>query len=242
MASAKPLGGRSYGSIPHLPGSRRGPGDYGLSDEQARMLTDRAKDRRDRVIVQEKLDGSNVAAARIGDEIHAITRAGYLAHTSPYPQHHAWGRWVDHHRAALLALLSDGERVCGEWMMLAHGTRYSLPHGPFVAFDLRIGQGRASVDEVTRRCSAAGLPVPRVISDGPPISVADVLARLEPSGHGALDPVEGAVWRCERADPKSPTILAKFVIAGKVDGCYLSTVDGGPEADTPNTWTGGWAP
>ena len=38
----KPLGKRAYGSIPHLPGSRRGPSDKGLSDQQAAILTDKA--------------------------------------------------------------------------------------------------------------------------------------------------------------------------------------------------------
>lgn len=238
--SPKPLGGRSYGSIPHLPGSRRGPMDYGLSPDQARMLTEKANDKADRVIVQEKLDGSNVAAVKLGGKVLAITRAGYLAMSSPFAQHHGWARWVEANAAMLGDLLSEGERVCGEWLMVAHGTRYALPHGPFVAFDLRTAKRRAGVDEVMGRCWVQGLPTPRVISDGPPISAGAVLAMLEPSGHGAIDPVEGAVWRCERGDPSKPTILAKFVTAGKVDGCYLSKEPG--DVDVLNTWTGGWAP
>lgn len=237
--NVKPLGGRSYGSIPHLPGSRRGPMDYGLSEDQARMLTERANDKRDRVVVQEKLDGSNVAAVKLGGKILAITRAGYLAESSPFAQHHGWARWVEANATALDAMLAEGERVCGEWMMVAHGTRYALPHGPFVAFDIRSGKRRAGVDEVMGRCWAYGLPAPRVISDGPPISVAAVLAMLEPSGHGAIDPVEGAVWRCERGDVTKPTILAKFVTAGKVDGCYLSKRPG--DVDVLNTWADGWS-
>ena len=38
----KPLGRKAYGSIPHLPGSRRGPGDWGLSDAQARICLTKA--------------------------------------------------------------------------------------------------------------------------------------------------------------------------------------------------------
>ena len=64
--SRKPLGGKSYGSIPHLLGSRRGPTDRGCNDGQHRICCERTRDKRDRIIVTEKLDGSNVAAAKIG--------------------------------------------------------------------------------------------------------------------------------------------------------------------------------
>lgn len=61
--SQKPLGQNAYGSIPHLPGSRRGPADKGLSDQQARLLTGKPRDRHDVVHVEEKLDGSNTSVA-----------------------------------------------------------------------------------------------------------------------------------------------------------------------------------
>lgn len=51
-----------------------------------------------------------------------------------------------------------------------------------------------------------------------------MLARLEPSGHGALDPVEGAVWRVERRG--GGDFLAKYVRPDKTDGCYLPEVSG----------------
>lgn len=41
------------------------------------------RDRHDLVIVQEKLDGSNVGIARLNGEILALTRAGYLAPPCP---------------------------------------------------------------------------------------------------------------------------------------------------------------
>ena len=88
----KPLGHRAYGSIPHLPGSRQGRGDKGLSAQQASLLTDKARDRHDVIIVQEKLDGSNVAVANIGGEIVALIRAGYRADGSNYQQHHHFAR------------------------------------------------------------------------------------------------------------------------------------------------------
>ncbi len=35
----KTLGGKAYGSIPHMPGSKRGPGDHGISEQHAQVIT-----------------------------------------------------------------------------------------------------------------------------------------------------------------------------------------------------------
>lgn len=227
----KPLGGRSYGHIPHLPGSRMGPGDHHCHAGQARICTEEVRDVRDRVIVQEKLDGSCVAAARIDGRILALTRAGYLATTSPYEQHKFWDAWVRVHEARFMAILSDGERLCGEWLAQAHGTRYELPHEPFVAFDLMAGGKRASFDNFTDRV-AGRFVTPRTLSVGPPRSIEWVTELIAESGHGALDPVEGAVWRVERAAKKGGAyavdFLAKWVRPTKQDGCYLPEVTGQP--------------
>jgi hypothetical protein len=55
--------------------SRLGPGDYHCHEGQARIATETLRDRHDRVIVTEKLDGSNVAVANVGGEIFPLTRA-----------------------------------------------------------------------------------------------------------------------------------------------------------------------
>lgn len=47
---------KAYGSIPHLPGSRLGPGDHHVTEGQARICTERGRDRHDFITVTEKLD------------------------------------------------------------------------------------------------------------------------------------------------------------------------------------------
>lgn len=220
----KPLRHRAYGSIPHLPGSRRGPADKGLSIQQSRILTEKARDRHDLITVQEKLDGSCVSVAKIDGEIVALIRAGYRATDSHYQQHHEFAAWVEASWSRFDALLEDGERVCGEWLMEAHGTIYDLPHEPFVAFDIMRGHDRIVAAEVARRCAGVDMITPRVIHVGQPISIASVLSMLEPSGHGARNGVEGAVWRCERKG--AVDFLGKYVRPDKVDGKYLSGITG----------------
>ena len=221
----RPLGRKAYGSIPHLPGSRMGPGDRHCHEGQARIATTKVRDRHDHVVVQEKLDGSCVAVARLDGGLHALTRSGNPASGSRFEHHRLFAAWVRVHDARLRALLADGERVVGEWLALAHGTRYALPHEPFVAFDLMTGGARVTHDELTARADAAALTTPRVLSSGPPRSIEDVRRAIATSGHGALDPVEGAVWRVERRGQVD--FLVKWVRPDKVDGCYLPELTGG---------------
>jgi hypothetical protein len=237
-APRKPLGIKSYGSIAHLPGSRIGIGDHKCHEGQERIATEKTRDRHDLVIVQEKLDGSNVGVARLNGEILALTRSGYLASTSPYEQHHHFANWVMQNKNRFLAVLREGERLCGEWLMQAHGTRYELKHEPFVAFDLMTGATRLVFDEFIERIAPGEFVAPRLLHRGAPLSIEQALSLLGTYGfHGALDPVEGAVWRVERNELIRPggserrwqvDFLAKYVRPDKVDGCYLPEISGQP--------------
>ena len=237
-SNPKPLGGKNYGSIAHLPGSRMGPGDHSCHVGQERICNEKARDKHDLIIVQEKLDGSNVGVAKLGGQLRALTRAGYLAHTSPYEQHQRFGAWVVQHADRFAALLEEGERIVGEWLLQAHGTRYRLPHEPFVAFDLMRGTTRATFAELRTR-TAGRFVLPHTIHIGGPLSIAAAMAMLgEYGAHGALNPIEGAMWRVERneiIDARQGSerrwrvdFLAKYVRPDKADGAYLESVTGSP--------------
>jgi len=196
-----------------------GPADHHCHAGQSAIATVKRRGKHDRIIVTEKLDGTNVAVARVGDEILALVRSGYLASTSQYEQHLMFARWVDAQAERFRAALSDGERFCGEWLVQAHGTRYQLPHEPFVAFDLMAGPQRHPWDQFLETARLCDLMTARVLSDGPSLSVADALQSVEVSGHGAVDPVEGAVWRVEHRGAFD--FMVKYVRPDKIDGLYL---------------------
>lgn len=223
----KPLGRKSYGSIPHLPGSRMGPADHHCHAGQEAICMTRGRDRHDRVIVTEKLDGGNVAVANVEGRIVALGRAGYLASDSPFVQHHYFARWIADQGERFAAMLGPGERLNGEWLALAHGTRYALPHEPFVAFDMMVEAKRLPWDVTAARCAHHGVTTARVLSDGPPLHVDDLIPLIAQSGHGALDEVEGAVWRVERRGEFD--FMAKWVRPTKEDGKYLTEISGHPE-------------
>lgn len=215
----KPLGTRAYGSIPHLPGSRLGSGDHHCEFGQARIATEKTRDKHDVVIVQEKLDGSNVAIAKINGVIYPLMRAGYTAISSPYEQHHKFHAWVMERESFFNYFLQNGERICGEWLAQAHGTIYNLHHDPFVAFDIFYGKERLNYLDFSSRCGNDGIMVPYRVHTGDAISVESVMSILETSGHGAADPVEGAVWRVERKGKLD--FICKYVRHDKLDGKYL---------------------
>lgn len=231
----KPLGMKAYGSIPHLPLSRMGPADHACHDGQQVICCTKARDRHDRIIVTEKLDGSCMSVACLGDgKIVALSRAGYLAETSPYPHLQEFAPWVAANADRFAAVLNPGERLVGEWMNVATGTIYALPHEPFVPFDLFNGKDRMPFDLMRERAYFSGLPIANIISDGPPIPVQDALALAGDLGaHGAQEIIEGCVWRVESRGRFD--FLAKFVRHEKIDGKYLPGLHGNTEY-IRNTW------
>ena len=222
----KPLGGKAYGHIPHLPGSRLGPGDHHCHEGQARICLEKTRDKHDFVTVTEKLDGSCVAVARLGTEIAALGRAGWPAQSSPYEQQQLFAHWVRLNVERFRRLLEDEERAVGEWLAQAHGTRYALPHEPFVIFDIMAGAVRIPTMLARERAMRCGFIVPALLSEGSAVfSVAQAQKEILISRHGALDPVEGAVWRIERRGQFD--FLAKWLRPDKQDGSLLPEVSGG---------------
>lgn len=220
----KPLGCKSYGSIGHLPGSRLGPGDHCINPGQARILTESPRDKHDVIIVTEKLDGSNVAVANIDGTIVPLTRSGYVALSSPYEQHHMFSDWVCFN-LKLFEFLKPGERVCGEWLAQAHGTKYNKIEMPFVAFDLFLNKtDRALYEEFSTRTTLWIVPV---ISVGSTTiqQVNEILDGKNRYYASDSDGPEGAVWRVERKGKVD--FLGKYVRTGKVDGKYLPEINGG---------------
>ncbi len=222
----KPILKKNYGSIPHLPNSRLGPGDHSIGAKQAEILTEKARDYKDLVIVQEKLDGANVGVLKMDGRLIPLTRAGYEASTSPMQQFQMFCDWVRENEQVFDSILLEGERIVGEWLVMAHGTRYKLRHEPFVAFDIMYGDARLTYLDFRIRMGEK-LPVAKLLHMGQPISVKKVEKMLgvsRPDGtfgyHGALEPVEGAVWRVEREHKVD--FLAKFVRHFKEDGKYFN--------------------
>jgi hypothetical protein len=170
------------------------------------------------VLVQEKLDGSCVAVARVGDEVLALGREGSRAAKSENPGRRLFADWVEQRRDVFARLLRDGEWLVGEWLALAHSTRYRLRHEPLVVFD-GFTRGQQWTHDALGERLAGQLTQPWQLHRGGALGIEAMLELLGGGGHGALEPPEGAVWRIERAG--RVVGMAKYVRKGKVDGELL---------------------
>lgn len=223
MTGYKPTGGKGYGSIPHLPGSNfGGQRDKGVDEKAAKCFLSKTKEKADVVFVTEKLDGSNTSVLKLDGNLIPLVRAGQTAYSSRFEQHHMFAYWVGKNSEMFDKLLSDGERVVGEWMAQAHGTRYNLEgRSPFAAFDIMRGPLRASYEEFFDRCEAVGLTTVPLLHRGNALTVEDAMTMLAPHGrYGAIDDFEGAVWRIERKGVF--VTIAKYVRPDHKVGQYLT--------------------
>lgn len=224
----KPLGRKTYGSIPHLLGSNRGPADKGVNEGQHRICTEKCR-KGDTIIIQEKLDGSCVSVAKQDGKVIALSRAGYHAETSPYEQHHLFVEWVGKREGVFFTLLEDGERIVGEWLAQAHGTKYNLKgSAPFVPFDIMRGSERVPCMEFYIRVARCGklhmLPSKHWMSA---ISIDEALAfiRDEVQMFESSEGIEGVIYRVENKGKVD--FLAKYVRNDFVPGKYLPEISGG---------------
>lgn len=234
----KPLGIKSYGSIPHLPNSRLGLGDHSVHKGQNRICTVRVRDKHDRVFVEEKLDGSCTAVALKGGRLLALGRAGWPAESSRWVQHQMFAQWVHLNEDRLRAVLQEGERLVGEWLAQAHGTLYDLQgRCPWGVFDILEGSVRLPRDEFYDRVSLGDLPRPNLLHDGEALPVSDAMC-VHDAVHWPCDETEGVVYRVERKGRVD--FLAKWVRPTKVDGKHLPIVSGLPEVWNwrPPWWKG----
>jgi hypothetical protein len=211
-----------FPKIGHLPGSRTGPKDRTVDRTLSQRLTLHCQPG-DRVLVEEKLDGSCVGILQKEKRLHAIGRDGKDCALSRNEGRRRFAAWVDAHP---IGFLDEGEVLWGEWLALAHGTRYQLPHGPFVAFDLMDRGGTRLGRDLVEARVGRRLPRPHLLHDGGSLSVVSALERLGDHGHhGAIDPAEGVVYRLERGGRL--VTLAKWVRSGKRDGIFLADHSGG---------------
>lgn len=218
----RPLGRKAYFKIAHLPGSRTGASDRTAPAELAERCLRMCR-LGEELVVQEKLDGSCVAVARVGQAVLALGREGTLAARSLNPGRQLFAAWVAQRSAMFGALLHDGEWLVGEWLALAHSTRYALRHEPFVVFDGFLRGEQWTFDTLSARLQGA-LPQPQLLHRGGALGIEAMARSLGSGGHGAVEAPEGAVWRLERQG--RVVGMAKYVRPDKVDGALLAENSG----------------
>lgn len=219
----KPLKRKNYGSIPHLSNSKLGDGDYYVGKGMERILTEKKRDRHDTIFAFEKYDGSNVGIGKMNNNIFALTRAGFEAKTSPRKQHHYFSDWVYKNKKLFSEILNEGDRITGEWLLQAHGMKYKIEGDPILFFDyFTPNNERILQSDLRQITSKYGLNMPRLLSEGEPITVNELLPilNLKTKGFESEENPEGIVYRVERRGKVD--FLAKWVRHDFPTGKYLT--------------------
>lgn len=153
-----------YPRTPHLFGSRGTNDDKHLSEaDSLRLLADES------LIVEEKLDGTNVGLHFSTDGQLVLQCRGHLITEGMHPQYDLFKQWSAVKRNVLEQQLTDQYILFGEWVYARHSVAYyQLPHY-FFEFDIYDKQSSAFLD-LERRCEVldgSGLVTVPILHRGP---------------------------------------------------------------------------
>lgn len=188
--------------IPHLVGGRGTSDDRELSPTELAALLDQP------VLVEEKLDGANVAIWLDGSRVECSLRSGPGGRDRA-GQLGPLRAWLAERSDELRALLGESA-LYGEWLLLTHAISYDRLPAYLVGLDLWSEGGFATPPERNERLARAGLFPPPELYRGS-LGRLDDLERLLGESRVGPEPMEGLVVRT--LDGSEPRI-AKLLRAG----------------------------
>lgn len=222
----KPLNIKNYDSIPHLSNSKLGISDSKINEGQERILTIKQR-KSDTILVFEKYDGSNVGITKLNDEIVPLLRSGYNANYSIHKQHKLFSNWVAKNESLFSDILSEGERITGEWLIQTHSINYEITNqsNPIVFFDyFDSSNNRLLFDEFKAKLNGYDLQLPRLLHRGNAIKVDALIPILNQRTDTirSVELPEGMVYRVENG--YKVDFLAKWVRNDFIAGQHFNTV------------------
>lgn len=231
-----------YPRTPHLFGSKGTDDDKHLGEaESNRFLADPS------LIVEEKLDGTNVGLHFTADGKMVLQCRGHLVTEGMHPQYDLFKQWAAVKRPVLEGRLGSDYILFGEWLYARHSVHYrKLPHY-FFEFDIYDKQAGVFLDLEQRLAllDGTGIETVPVIHRGPLtrkqldalIGPSKFEARFEnPITHQTDDLMEGLYLRTEKDGVV--TGRAKFVRPEFVEKVKQST-HWQHQALVPNLLAGG---
>jgi hypothetical protein len=120
-----------YPRTPHLFGSKGTDDDKHLDEEDSKaLIADKS------LIVEEKIDGTNVGIHFSSEGQMVLQCRGHLITEGMHPQYDLFKQWTVVKRSILEERLEDRYILFGEWMYARHSVHYrQLPHY-FFEFDI----------------------------------------------------------------------------------------------------------
>jgi RNA ligase len=216
-----------YPRTPHLFGSTGTDDDKRLSEaESIDFIADGS------LIVEEKIDGTNVGIHFTSDGQMILQCRGHLITQGMHPQYDLFKQWTAVKRDILEERLEDRFILFGEWLYARHSVYYrQLPHY-FFEFDIYDKEQQAflSLDKRLSLIDGAGIETVPVLQQGA-IGKDELEGLIGPSLFGSVfenpatrrtdDLMEGLYFRTEGAG--AVTGRAKFVRPEFVEKVKQST-------------------
>jgi RNA ligase len=191
----------AYPRIPHLTAGRGTKDDRVLESAKMRSMLSKP------VLVEEKLDGANVALWAADHRVECSLRSG----PSGIDRARQLGplrAWVAQRTGALYDLLADGSILYAEWLYLTHTVHYTLLPNYLIALDVRQPNGSFLLpDERTQVCGEAHLSVPPELWRGV-LENAKAIESMIGSSCWANDTAEGVIVRTlDGSEPRIAKLL-----------------------------------
>ena len=114
----------------HIQGSRSQPGDEDLKDVPFAKIKDRY------LVIEEKMDGSNVGVSFVDGELKLQSRGHYLSGGPREKQFDLFKSWGYQHICELRELLGEQYVMYGEYMFAKHTIFYDRLPDYFMEFDI----------------------------------------------------------------------------------------------------------
>ncbi|MCB1202722.1 MAG: RNA ligase family protein [Verrucomicrobiae bacterium] len=153
-----------YPRTPHLFGSRGTDDDKHLGAKaSAAFISDPS------LIVEEKLDGTNVGIHFLANGRLFLQCRGHEITEGMHPQYDLFKQWAAVKRTVLESMLEDRYILFGEWLYAKHSVRYlALPHY-FFEFDIYDKEAGVflSLERRLERLEGTGVETVPVIHRGP---------------------------------------------------------------------------
>jgi len=130
-----------YPRTPHLFGSKGTDDDKHLGEEESRRLLDDPS-----LIVEEKIDGTNVGIHFTADGQMVLQCRGHLITEGMHPQYDLFKQWATVKRNAIEERLERNFILFGEWMYARHSVHYRQLTHYFFEFDVYDKAKRSFLD------------------------------------------------------------------------------------------------
>ena len=212
-----------YPRTPHIKGSNLQPGDEDLSQIPFSFIKDKY------IVIEEKIDGANVAISFIDGNLMLQSRGHYL--TGGYRERHynLFKEWAYAHYDDLFNILGNRYIMYGEWMYAKHKVYYdNLPHY-FMEFDIYDKDEEVFLDTKRRHemlKDSCVMSVP-VLGMGKYQSIDVILQLITKSNYISDNFKFNLKEECDKLNLDYETIIKETDSTGLMEGLYIKVEDGG---------------